>query len=214
MNISVILARVETLLAMTQQETSISIQNTLYHGTLGVMQALYGLNSSRECDLRSYIERLSEKTHPSNPHIIKQSIAAIIGALTSIKNELDSGFLGSLQAGIAAELLTDLTKLARAVLDQDDDGAKNVAAVLAAAAFEDTVRKLATFHGTPHQDKLVDVLTDLKAANVLQGAEVGIAQSYLGFRNKALHAKWSEVDRPAVHAVLAFTAQLILKHLV
>lgn len=211
MNVSAIGARVDALLAMTQQQASMLLQNTLYHGTLGVMHALYGPNSSQERDLCTYIERLPEKSHPSYPHIISQSIAAIAGALVSIKGELESGFLGSLRAGIAGELLTDLLKLARAVLDQGGDEAKNVAAVLAAAAFEDMVRRLADLNELPQDEKLADVLTALKSAGVLQGAEVGIAQSYLGFRNKALHARWSEVDLPAVQAVLAFTEQIILQ---
>ena len=117
MNVSAIEARVDSLLAMTQQQSSMLLQNTLYQGTLGVMHALYGPNSSQERDLRTYIEKLSEKLHPSYPHIISQSIAAIAGALASVKGELQSGFVGSLRAGIAGELLSDLLKLARTVLD-------------------------------------------------------------------------------------------------
>ena len=211
MNVSAIEARVDSLLAMTQQQSSMLLQNTHYQGTLGVMHALYGPNSSQERDLRTYIEKLSEKLHPSYPHIISQSIAAIAGALASVKGELQSGFVGSLRAGIAGELLSDLLKLARTVLDQGGDEAKNVAAVLAAAAFEDMVRRLAELKGLPQEEKLADVLTALKSAGVLQGAEVGIAQSYLAFRNKALHARWSEFDLPAVQAVLAFTEQIILQ---
>jgi hypothetical protein len=48
---------------------------------------------------------------------------------------------------------------------------------------------------------------------VLQGAEVGTAQSYLTFRNRALHAQWDEVSRPVVESALAFTEQMLLKHL-
>jgi len=154
MNVSAIEARVDSLLAMTQQQSSMLLQNTLYQGTLGVMHALYGPNSSQERDLRTYIEKLSEKLHPSYPHIISQSIAAIAGALASVKGELQSGFVGSLRAGIAGELLSDLLKLARTVLDQGGDEAKNVAAVLAAAAFEDMVRRLAELKGLPQEEKI------------------------------------------------------------
>jgi hypothetical protein len=52
----------------------------------------------------------------------------------------------------------------------------------------------------------------LKDRQVFQGPQVGIAQSYLGFRNKALHAQWSGIDRSSIHAVLAFTEQLIIAH--
>lgn len=111
------------------------------------------------------------------------------------------------------EVLTDFIKLARAALQESGDGAKNVAAVLAAAAFEDVLRRLADEKGLGHQEKLADVLTALKKVGVLQGAEVGIAQSYLSFRNRSLHAQWNEVDRPAIESILAFTEQVILKNL-
>ena len=52
----------------------------------------------------------------------------------------------------------------------------------------------------------------LKDMGVLHGSEVGIAQSYLSFRNRALHAKWDEIDLPSVGSVLAFSEQIILKN--
>jgi len=83
---------------------------------------------------------------------------------------------------------------------------------LTAAAFEDTIRRLAAKEGIAHYDKLADTLEELKMKGILQGAQVGVAQSFLSFRNKALHAKWAEVDMPSVQSALAFTEQLLLKH--
>ena len=106
-----------------------------------------------------------------------------------------------------------MVKLSRESLGESGDGAKNVAAVLAAAAFEDTIRRLAEQEGISEQGrKLADVLTDLKNQEVLAGAQVGIAQSYLKFRNDALHAQWDAVERSGVNIVLGFTEQLIVKH--
>ena len=176
------------------------------------MQALYGTDSSQEKALRTSIEVLN-KAHPAASFVINNSVAAIGGVLVAIKAELDSGFIGSLRATLTGEVLTDFIKLARKTLEESGDDAKNVAAVLAAAAFEDVLRKIADLKGIDHQEKLADVMTALKDVGVLQGAEVGIAQSYLSFRNRSLHARWNEVDRPAIESVLAFTEQVILKHL-
>jgi hypothetical protein len=129
-----------------------------------------------------------------------------------MKAELDIGFIGSLRATLTGEVLTDLIKLARKTLEEPGDDAKNVAAVLTAAAFEDMLRRLSDLKGLGDHERLMDVLTELKTACVLQGSEVGIAQSYLNFRNHALHARWNMVNRPAVESALAFTAQIILKH--
>jgi hypothetical protein len=59
---------------------------------------------------------------------------------------------------------------------------------------------------------LADVLTALKDNGILQGSQVGIAQSYLNFRNNALHAKWDQIERESVASVLGFVEQLLLKH--
>ena len=214
MYISVRKARIDTLIALASGERSVMLQNDLYHGTLGIMLALYGPKSSQENALRTYLETLSKKYSAASSHVIDSSVSAISGVLASIKAELDAGFIGSLRATLTGEVLTDFIKLGRATLDEAGDGAKNVAAVLAAAAFEDVLRKLADLKGLGHQEKLANVLTALKDVGVLQGAEVGIAQSYLSFRNRSLHAQWNEVDRPAIESVLAFTEQMILKHLI
>lgn len=212
MDITLLKSRVDSLLNSSSQTSSIELQNALYFGTLSVMQAVYGSNSSQERDLRTYLERLREKLPPGNSLLIQQSISAIKGALSSIKAEIESGFMGTLRTTLTGEVLTDIIKLTRAVLEEKGDDAKNVASVLAAAAFEDTLRKLADIKKCGDADKLADLLTQIKDAGVLQGAEVGIAQSYLSFRNRALHAKWNEVDRPSVESVLAFVEQIILKH--
>ncbi len=128
-----------------------------------------------------------------------------------MKSEIDSGFVGSLRATLAGEVLTDFIKLTRVILEEKGDEAKNVASVLAAAAFEDTMRKLADIRKCEDGEKLADVIMQLKNAGILQGAQVCIAQSYLSLRNRALHAKWGEVDRPSIESLLAFTEQIILK---
>ena len=213
MYISVLKARVDALLAMSSEDRSLKLLNELYNGTLSIMLALYGPESSQQKALQTYIEALRNKGHPQSDNTIYGIVNAILGVLTSIKAELDSGFIGSLRATLTGEVLTDFIKLARATLDQSGDDAKNVAAVLSAAAFEDVLRRLADVKSVGYQEKLSDVLAALKNAGILQGTEVGIAQSYLSFRNRSLHAQWNEVDRPATESILAFTEQMILKHL-
>jgi 2-hydroxychromene-2-carboxylate isomerase len=129
-----------------------------------------------------------------------------------MKADIAGGLLISIRGAITGEVLSDLLKLCRTVLEAQGDSPKNVAAVLAAAAFEDTVRRMAERNGLDAEEKLSDVLSALKGAGIIQGAQVGIAQSYLGFRNRALHANWNEIDRPEVVSVLGFVEQLILKH--
>jgi hypothetical protein len=69
-----------------------------------------------------------------------------------------------------------------------------------------------TLAGVIGQDDLSDVLNKLKNAGVIQSPQVGLAMSYLSFRNRALHAKWESIPRESSHSVLGFVEQLFLKH--
>jgi hypothetical protein len=176
------------------------------------MQGLYGASSSQEQDLRDAIQRVVRTGHPTISSNISACVSLIRGSLEGVKADIAGGLLISIRGAITGEVLSDLLKLCRTVLEAQGDSPKNVAAVLAAAAFEDTVRRMAERNGLDAEEKLSDVLSALKGAGIIQGAQVGIAQSYLGFRNRALHANWNEIDRPEVVSVLGFVEQLILKH--
>lgn len=134
-------------------------------------------------------------------------------ALLNLKAEMDGGFSGTLKQYLTAEILTDFIQLARAALDENTDGAKNVAAVLTAAAFEDTIRRMGSqFAGITGENDLKDVIEALKKSGTLQSPQLGIALGYLSFRNHALHAKWQQIQREAVQSVLGFVEELLLKH--
>jgi hypothetical protein len=143
----------------------------------------------------------------------QQVIEAVHGALKNLKGEIEAGLTGNLKQQIAGEVLTDFIQLARSVLDEQGDGAKNVGAVLAAAAFEDTIRRMGQdLAGVVGQDDLSNVLTKLKDAGVIHSPQFGIAQSYLSFRNHALHANFDKIQRESIHSVLGFVEQLLQKH--
>ncbi len=184
---------------------------TLYHGALSLMIAIYGSNSIQVQGFTRDAEQIRGQYMGS---VIDGHISAIAtGALRNMKAELDAGFIGTVQKTITGDVLTDLVALSRHVLHEDSsDDSKNVAGVLAAASFEDTLRRLATSNGIPHFEKLADLLSELKNQGVLQGSQVGIAQSYLNFRNSALHAQWDRIDRSGVSSVLGFVEQLLLTH--
>lgn len=184
--------------------------HALYQGALSVMSALHGPDSIQ---VRSLTKQHEQIVAARGVHADQDISILAIGAINNLQAEIDAGFVGSLQQTIAGEVISDFVALARQVMDQDDtDAGKNVAAVLSAAAFEDTLRRLAIKNGIPHFDKLADVLNELKIKNVLQGAQIGIANGYLNFRNSALHAQWGRVDRAGVASVLGFVEQLLLTH--
>jgi hypothetical protein len=136
-----------------------------------------------------------------------------VGTILNTIAEIEGGLITSLRAQVAGEVLGELVTLGKSVLEDDTESAKNVSAVLIAAAFEDLMRRmgaeLAAIVGRP---KLEDVVNGLKVAGVLKGGEVGTAQSYLKFRNDALHADWAKVQKSQVNSCTAFIEVLLVKH--
>lgn len=134
------------------------------------------------------------------------------GTIRNAIAEVEGGFV-SLRAQVAREVFSELVGLGKETLADDTESAKNVSAVLIAAAFEDLMRRmgseLARVAGRP---KLEEVLTALKDAGILKGGEVGTAQSYLKFRNDSLHAHWANVSRAQVESCTSFVEAMLAKH--
>ena len=137
----------------------------------------------------------------------------VFGALRAMKSDIESGVLGNIERRGAGYVLADMLGLAKEALATNSDPARNVAAVLAAASFEDTIRKmgadLANVQGRP---QLSAVLDALKNANVIVGAPFTTAQSYLKFRNDASHADWASINAAVVGSCIACVELLLLQH--
>ena len=135
------------------------------------------------------------------------------GAMKSANRELKAGLIVRLRVAVAGEILTELIGLAKEVLREQTDTAKNTASVLVAAAFENLIRRMGEeFAGVTTRPKLEEVITALKDKGILKGGEVGTAMSYLKFRNDSLHADWQKVGRPQVESCLAFNEAMLVKH--
>jgi hypothetical protein len=218
MDIQSLARRIDFLLSLESQQGPgrlTGLASELLSGTLSVLGAMHGRDSHQLEALSDLAEQVRRKSdRPAHlEHNSQSVIEACLGALRNLKQELDSGLIGTLQKRISSEVLTDLVQLARAVLEEPGDNAKNVSAVLAAAAFEDTIRRMgSSFAGVMGGSDLSDVIGALRAAGILVSPQLGIAQSFLNFRNRALHANWDQIDRAAVNGVLGFVQELLLKH--
>jgi len=211
MDIATLKARVESLL-IPFNHNSLEDANKAFQGTLTVLSAVHGDESLQVKALIKSVDQAQNKRGVVG--LISHEVSEVaIGAIKNLKEEIDAGVLGSLQKRFAGDVLTDFIQLARAILENKGDDAKNVASVLAAAAFEDTIRRMgSTFAGVIGRDKLDEVIEALKNNEILQAPQLGIAISYLNFRNHALHADWQHIDRAGVISVLGFVEQLLLKH--
>jgi hypothetical protein len=207
--------RITALIQKADDDVTPQEYGEIINGTSGILALLYGSGSKQmatfEREIAQEQKRVAGTTWAGKQRGAITQLAA--GVLINTLAELDSGLVGSLKQQAAAEVLTDFIALSRMALAEKGEDAKNVAAVLAAAAFEDTVRRLGAAHtGTAGGEKLANILIELKNSAILQGPQVGIAQSYLKFRNDALHADWGQIEREGVHSVLSFVEQLVLRY--
>jgi hypothetical protein len=207
--------RVEELLGTTQvKRESLEGCFEISTGALGVPSAVDSPDSTSvravtnpgEASLREHSEMLYGQFSGTVIH-------AAIDALENLRIELALGLIRNLRLQMTGKVFAGRIQSARTTLREPGDAAKNVASVLAAAGFEDVIRKMgSTFAGSMGGDTLADVLSILKEKGFITGPQFTTAQGYLTFRNMALHAEWDGIDRSTVSSVLAFVDELILKH--
>ena len=173
-----------------------------------MITAFYGPESPQMKTFRMTIENIQKK--PGNATELRMQAGATI---KNVKAEIQAGLIKSVRALIAGEIVSDLLALAKGILADSSESAKNVGSVLVAAAFEDIIRRMGVeLAGVVGRPKLEEVIIALKQKDMLKGGEPTIALSYLKFRNDSLHADWTNVQRPQTDSCLAFVEALLVKH--
>jgi hypothetical protein len=96
--------------------------------------------------------------------------------LLNIKAEIKAGLIKNVRALLTGEIAAELLTLAKEISENQSEEAKNVGAVLVAAAFEDVLRRMGTeFGGVIGRPELEEVINSLKQKNVLKGGEPATA---------------------------------------
>lgn len=155
-----------------------------------ILVALYGPQSAQLQAFNKRMEEISRNKENADFMRLKNAYSTI----QNVVGEIENGLIANLRTQVAGEVMSELVGVGKEILADDTDAAKNVSAVLIAAAFEDLMRRMGSeLAGVVGRPKLEDVIGDLKNADLLKGSEVSIALSYLPFRNHSLHADWSKV---------------------
>lgn len=127
---------------------------------------------------------------------------------TSAKEDFEGGYVFNVEMRISGEIFGDFVALARQSLSE---GRKDVAAVLACAALEDAIKRLAQSGGLSTDGKtMVDLVNALKSAGLVAGAQKTLLDAMPRIRNMAMHAEWSKLTEPDVSSVLGYVEQLLL----
>jgi len=177
-----------------------------------LLTAMYGPRSAQIVAFNNGLAQIAKTAENANNALWHQGHLAS-GAIGNVIAEIENGLIVSLRTQVAGEIFAELVSLGKEILQGGSDSAKNVSAVLIAAAFEDLTRRMGSeLAGVVGRPKLEDVLIALKNAGITKGGEVGTAQSYLKFRNDSLHADWANVSRAQVESCTAFIEAMLLKH--
>lgn len=144
----------------------------------------------------------------SNCHGSKNDIAKLIAQFRSAKEDFEGGYVFNVELRISGEVFGDFVSLARQSLSE---GQKDVAAVLACAALEDAIKRLASANALPTDGKtMVELVNALKSAGLVSGAQKSLLEAMPRIRNMAMHAEWSKITEPDVSSVLGYVEQLLL----
>ena len=183
-----------------------------YQRTLTLVEATHGANSSQARNLAESIKRW-ESNYESSYGLKSQIWPVIRGTLKGLQRDLDAGLLGSLELRGAGISLGDMLTLAKEALADTREGTDDVAAVLAGAAFEDTIRRMGeTLAGVEGRPKLQKVIAALKKQDLLTGPAATLVQGHLQFRNDALHLNRDALQEELTAGCISFVEGLLMKH--
>jgi len=127
-----------------------------------------------------------------------------------LRREQIDGAAHASRRRLESDLLGDFVRLGKTALN---DGHKDVAAVLAAAALEDCLKRLALRQGIDVEGKTMqDIIGALKGKRLVGGAQKSMLETMPKLRDYAMHAEWSKIDRASVSAMLGFVEQFLVEH--
>lgn len=201
--IAALLTRLEENPSQTGLSTML---NEVYQNTLNLLPSIYGAQSIQMIELRKVWEKNSTAamTHINARH------THLLGLLRATVSDLRNDYISNPLHQATGAVLGDFIGLAKIQLDE---GYKDVAAVLACAAFEDAMKRKAQELEMETEDReLTQIVNGLKAARIFQGAQPAIITGFIRLRNNAMHADWVKVRPPEVSSLIGFTEQFLLEH--
>jgi len=132
------------------------------------------------------------------------------GIFSSAKEDFEGGYVFNVELLVSGEVFGDFVLIARQCLAE---GHKDVAAVVACAALEDTLKRYAIANGLDVADKVMqEVVNALKAKGLVLGAQKSLLDAMPKIRDYAMHANWDKISEPDVSSVIGFVEQFLLSN--
>ena len=138
------------------------------------------------------------------------SVRSMYGVFLSAKEDFEGGYVFDVDLRISGEVFGDFVAMAKHALSE---GHKDVAAVLACSALEDTLKRFASLNGIAVTDKsMTEIVNALKSKRLVSGAQKSLLDTMPKIRNFAMHAKWEKISEPDVNSVIGFVEQFLLSN--
>ena len=135
-----------------------------------------------------------------------QELQAILAAA---KEDYEGGYLFNLRGLVKAEVLSDATEQAEALLTA---GYKDPACVVAGIALEVAIKEIAT-RNSVSVGKLDKMNADLCKVGIYNVAKQKQVTAWADLRNKAAHGDWASYNEADVRDMLAGVERFIADHL-
>ena len=182
--------------------------------TLAILASIYGGNSIQ---VQSFLARIAKgqgRFDANDVQYDNRVARDIVGAVDAAIADLDSGVTSSISVTAKTEILGDFLVLARQALDTGDACAQRVAAVLTAAAMEETLKQLGLARNLDVQNRdLRGVIEKLRQEGILVGAELSLAQGLAKFRDSAFHGQFDLITVATTESAFAFVQQILISDL-
>lgn len=180
----------------------------IYNATLSLLMSTYGASNEHFSNFQS---QFSDYNYNTRSLEYKDILELCIAKLEFVKFQIELGLLVTIENEISAEIVSDFLLLAKKSLEE---GKISVASVLCCAALEDALKRIAKSNTIETDEKTMsEVVNALKGSGLISNAQSIMLRGYTQTRNKAFHAKWEEIEKPEISAIIGYTEQLIIQFL-
>ena len=173
---------------------------------------LFGRTYGPHSPQAKMLETMQKQAQGRRSHVSFESkllMRQLHGFLRTLQVDVEEGRIVNVVSEAQGEVLGDLLVSARKALD---DGYKDVAAVLACASLEDTLKRCATDRGLNVQNKTMStVVNTLRNKGVIPRTQKALLSEFVKIRNRAFHAQWDEIDVREVEDIARFTEEFLAK---
>lgn len=138
----------------------------------------------------------------------KARVDTLKNLFLSAKGAFEGGYIFNVELTVSGELFGDFVAMAKHALSE---GHKDVAAVLACAALEDTLKRYALVNGlTVDGYSMQDTANALKSKGLVKGAQKTLLESMPKIRDYAMHANWDKITEQDAGGVIGYVEHFLL----